>query len=127
MTKTELLLRSVLGPYRRDIRPFVYAAECIIRQSFSVNAPIESILVTKDIYPKVALTLQIQPESAAQQIERIANDCWDLGDRDRLYVILGKEPPLCPPPREMLIYFAAFSYYGIPFQQAMDQQLATMF
>ncbi len=127
MTKTELLLRSVLGPCRRGLQPFVYAIEYIIQQSFSINVPIENICVTKDIYSRVALTLQIQPESAARQIERIANDCWDIDDRDRLYAILGKKPMFCPSPREMLIYFAAFSFYGVPFQKAMDLHLAAIF
>lgn len=127
MTKTELLVRSVIGPCRRDIRPFVYAAECIIQQSFAIQAPIENIHVTRDIYPKVAQILHVQPESVTRQIERIANHCWDAGDQNRLYAILGKVPPLCPPPREMLIYFAAYSYYGMPFQKAMDRQLAVMF
>ncbi len=127
MTKTEILVRSVLGPCRRDIRPFVCAVECIIKATFAVNMPIENIHITKDIYSQVAQILHMQPESASRQIERIANHIWDTGDRDRLYAILGKEPMLCPPPREILLYFAAFSFYGIPFQQAMDQQLAALF
>lgn len=127
MTRSEALVRSVLGPRRREIRPFVYAIECIIRHSFAINCPIEDIQVSKVIYPEVAKLLSIRNHTAARQIQRIANNCWEQGDREQLNQILGGPLPLCPPPHDMLFYFAAFSFYGLPFQEVMRQELAAIF
>lgn len=127
MTNPEALVRSVLGPCRRGIAPFTCAIECVIERSFVVGTPMEDILITKDIYPRVAEMLHMRPTSAARQIERISNACWDIGDRSRLYEILGKNPLVCPTPKEMLFYFAAYSFYGIPYSQAIDRQLISIF
>lgn len=127
MTRSEALVRSVLGPCRRGIRPFVFAVELVIEHSFAIDYPIEDLQVTKVIYPEVARLLKMKRESVGRQIERIANDCWDRGDRARLNEILGTELPFCPPPREMLFYFAAYAYYGLPFHEVMKQQLAAIF
>lgn len=127
MTRSEALVRSVLGPCRKGIRPFVCAIECIVQRSFVIDYPIEDIQVTKVIYPEVARLLNMRPNAAARQIERIANDCWDRGDRERLNEILGGPLPSCPPPHEMLFYFAAYSYYSLPFRQVMERELALMF
>lgn len=127
MTPSEVLVRSVLGPCRKKIRPFACAIDCVIQHSFAIEEPIEDILVTKDIYPEVAKLLHMSPESAARQIERISNDCWNLGDRERLNRILGGAFPDCPTPRDMLFYFAAYTYFGVPFRQAMDRKFANLF
>lgn len=127
MTTSEALVRSVLGPCRRGIRPFVCAIEQVVRLSFAAGVSIETIRVTKDVYPLVARELHMKPEAASRQIERIANDCWDSGDRERLNAILGAELQVCPSPREMLFYFAAYTHYGIPFREAIQQELAAMF
>lgn len=124
MTRSEALVRSVLGPCRRGIRPFACAIECVIRHSFAIDYPIEDIQVTKVIYPEVARLLNMRPGAAARQIERIANDCWDRGDRERLNEIFGGELPVCPPPHDMIFYFAAYTFYGQPFRRVMERQYA---
>lgn len=126
MSQSEVLVRLVLGSFRKGTRPFVCAIECVIRHSFAIDYPIEDIQVTKVIYPEVAKLLNMRPGAAARQIERIANDCWDRGDRERLNEIFGRELPVCPPPRDMIFYFAAYAYYGQSFRQVMKRQYAMM-
>lgn len=54
MSKSELLVRSILGPIRSDIRPLVYAIEIASDLLFVQKVSWDDIRVTKDIYPSVA-------------------------------------------------------------------------
>ena len=58
MSKSELLVRSILGPIRSDIRPLVYAIEIASDLLFVQKVSWDDIRVTKDIYPSVAKQLK---------------------------------------------------------------------
>ena len=53
MSKSELLVRSILGPIRSDIRPLVCDRNRL-RPLFVQKVSWDDIRVTKDIYPSVA-------------------------------------------------------------------------
>lgn len=96
MTKTEMDIRSVLGPAGGSIRPLAAASDLFARRMFEERMDSEDIFLTKDIYPIVAVWLQKKPGATGRAIERLAARCWDLGDRGRLSEIAGKnlrEPP----------------------------------
>ena len=54
MTKSEALIRTILGPVRRDIRPLAYAVDITAGYLFVRNIPMEEIHITKQIYPAVS-------------------------------------------------------------------------
>lgn len=126
MTRSNMLIRSVLGVKRGNISPFATAVDCLIRRSFCAGLSPEDISVSS-ICDETAEILSCSPGAATRQIQRIANACWDVGDREALNRIIGKELEVCPSPREMLIYFAAYSYYGVPYHEAIEAQLAKLF
>jgi len=126
MTRSEALVRSVLGPCRRGIRPFVCAIDRTIEHSFAINSPIEDLQVSKVVYTEVARHLNISWGAATRQIERIANDCWARGNRERLNEIFGRPLPSRPPPRDMLFYFAAYTFYGVSFHELIEQHLTPL-
>ena len=105
MTRSEALVRSVLGPCRRGIRPFVCAIDRTIEHSFAINSPIEDLQVSKVVY---------------------TNDCWARGNRERLNEIFGRPLPSRPPPRDMLFYFAAYTFYGVSFHELIEQHLTPL-
>ena len=84
MTKTEMDIRSVLGPAGGSIRPLAAASDLFARRMFEERMDSEDIFLTKDIYPIVAVWLQKKPGATGRAIERLAARCWDLGDRGRL-------------------------------------------
>lgn len=127
MTKTEAIVRSVLGPSGGDVRPLVFASDLFAQRMFVENIPMDDIKVTKEIYPYVAKLLKKRAGAATKSVERLANRCWDLGDRERLNEIAGKVLRTCPVPRDVLVYFAFYSYLDIPFYKAIEQRPALLF
>lgn len=119
MTKTEMDIRSVLGPAGGSIRPLAAASDLFARRMFEERMDSEDIFLTKDIYPIVAVWLQKKPGATGRAIERLAARCWDLGDRGRLSEIAGKNLREPPAPRDIMIYFAWYSHKGIPYFEAM--------
>ena len=55
MTKTEMDIRSVLGPAGGSIRPLAAASDLFARRMFEERMDSEDIFLTKDIYPIVAV------------------------------------------------------------------------
>ena len=57
MTNTEAIIRTILGPIRRDTRPLACSVDCLSELLFVQKIPMDEIMVTKDIYPEVAKQL----------------------------------------------------------------------
>lgn len=71
MTKTEMDIRSVLGPAGGSIRPLAAASDLFARRMFEERMDSEDIFLTKDIYPIVAVWLQKKPGATGRAIERL--------------------------------------------------------
>ena len=127
MTKTESIIRAILGPTRRDIRPLAYSVDLMAELLFDQKISMDEIRVTKYIYPCTAKRFRKKPDTAARCVERLANDCWDEGDRDYLAQIIGRRLQDIREPRDMLFYLAFYSRLGIPFYEAIGQQPALLF
>lgn len=127
MTKTEGIVRSVLGPSGGDVRPLVFASDLFAQRMFIEQIPMDDIQVTKSIYPYAAKLLKKRTSATTKSVERLANRCWDMGDRERLCEIAGKVLRACPTPKDVLVYFAFYSYLDTPFYQAIDQRPALLF
>ena len=127
MSKTEMIIRSVLGPSGGDIRPMAVASDIFAKRMFEEHIHMDDIQLTKDIYPSAAAILGKKPKSVGRKVERIANRCWDYGDRRRLIEIAGRELLTPPTVKDCLIYFAFYSYKGIPFFEAIDQEPSLLF
>lgn len=123
----ELVIRSIIGPAGIDIRPLAYAVELTGRLLFDEKVAIDDIKVTKDVYLDVARRLGKKRGAVSRRIERLANYCWDKGDRDRLEQIIGRRLRCCPPPREMLVYLAYYACLGVPYYKAIEREPALMF
>ncbi len=54
MTKTEAVIRSILGAVRADIRPLACAVDIAVDLMFIRGVPMDDIYVTDDIYPEAA-------------------------------------------------------------------------
>ena len=103
MTKTEMDIRSVLGPAGGSIRPLAAASDLFARRMFEERM------------------------DSGRAIERLAARCWDLGDRGRLSEIAGKNLREPPAPRDIMIYFAWYSHKGIPYFEAMKGKQPLLF
>lgn len=63
MTNTEAIIRTILGPIRRDTRPLACSVDCLSELLFVQKIPMDEIMVTKDIYPEVAKQLNKNPRT----------------------------------------------------------------
>lgn len=73
MTKSELLIRSILGAVGRDIRPLSCAVDVTEELLFVKHIPMDDIQVTKLVYPLVAKQLHKSNDAVSRGIERLAN------------------------------------------------------
>ena len=71
MTNTEAIIRTILGPIRRDTRPLACSVDCLSELLFVQKIPMDEIMVTKDIYPEVAKQLNKNPRTISRSVERL--------------------------------------------------------
>lgn len=119
MSNVEAIVKSVLANDNIDLRPFILTIETAIKCSFAVGVAIENIKVRNEIYPMVASSLEKNPEAVAKQVERTANRCWDKGNLESMRKIMGNKPEIPMKPKDTVIYFAAYAFYGIPYRQVI--------
>ena len=102
MTNTEAIIRTILGPIRRDTRPLACSVDCLSELLFVQKIPMDEIMVTKDIYPEVAKQLNKNPRTISRSVERLVLCCWEEGNRAYLAKIIGRNLTTLREPREML-------------------------
>lgn len=87
----------------------VIMAECL-----ALKEP-EDILVTKDLYPRIAHELGCSVSAAEKQIYSAVNSCWMDGSNDALTLLSGKRLTHRPKALQLLIYCAHFYLYEMPY------------
>lgn len=134
MTKSETVIRSILGAVRSDIRPLAYAVDIAIQLMFHDGIPMDDIYVTDDIYPDVAKLVKDRrgkPSSAktvSRRIERLANRCWDtLVERELVLEYIGAPLNDISAPRDIIFYLAFYVHLDTPFFLAIQRQPALLF
>ena len=121
MQKPELLLYSILGPIRSDVRPLACAIEITEQLLFVQHLPMENIKAMAHIYSRVAERLQKQTATVAKAIERLTPLCWDaLVLNNLLPTYIGDTSMQMPPPRTLIIYFAVYVHFKMPFSLAVE-------
>ena len=134
MTKTETVIRSILGAVRMDIRPLAYAVDIAIELMFNQGIAMDDIAVTNDIYPYVAQKMRnasgATPTNKAisRRIERLANECWDtLVARELVTKYIGNPLSDIRAPRDMIFYLAFYTHLDTPFFTAIGRYPLLLF
>ena len=70
MTKTETLLRALLGPIRDDVRPLAAVIDYVAALLFKEGVPMDDVRVTKTVYPAVAEQLGKPVTAVSRSVER---------------------------------------------------------
>lgn len=120
MTKETILIRSILGPTRRDIFPMACAVEIVKKLLFCRKIPLDDIRMTKDIYPAVARQTKKSCQAVARQIERTGNLCWESMDEGQKMQYIGKAIKDIQGPRDMIFYLAFYSYFHKPYYEILE-------
>lgn len=112
------LIRSILGPRRRNIKELVYAIQEAGELLFIKRIAMDDICVMKDIYPNVARKMGKGIKTVSRQIERLGNLCWEELSREDRQRYIGKELRDIQGPRDMIFYLAFYvhfqkSYYEV--------------
>ena len=133
-TKTEAVIRSILGAVRADIRPLAYTVGAAINLMFVQKIPMDDIYVMDDIYPDVAKRVKNRhgkpssPKTVSRRVERLANLCWDtLVARNLVLEYLGVPLKNIRAPRDMIFYLAFYVYLDTLFFVAIQKQPALLF
>ena len=134
MTKTEAVIRSILGAARVDIRPLVHAVDITISLLFTQGIPMDDLHVTDNIYPAAARLAKgrcgnpASPGAVSRRIERLANLCWDtLVERNLVLEYIGTPLKDIRAPRDMIFYLAFYIYFDTPFFMVIQKQPALLF
>lgn len=134
MTKTESVIRSILGAVGMDIRPLACAVDIAADLMFVQGIAMDDIHVTDDIYPEVAKLVKNRygrtpsTQAVTRQIERLGNKCWDaLVSRDLVRNYLGKPLNDIRAPRDIIIYLAYYVHLDTPFFIAIENNSALLF
>ena len=134
MTKTEAVIRSILGAAKPDIRPLAYAVDAAMNLMFVRKIPMDDIRVTDDIYHDVAKLVNgrrgkpSSPKTVSRRIERLANLCWDaLVERGLVLEYIGAPLKNIRAPRDMIFYLAFYVYFDAPFFTVIQKQPALLF
>lgn len=128
MTKSEAIIRSILGVSRMNINPLVYSIEVALDLMFNKNIPMDDILVSKDIYPAVAKKLNKSACAVSRQVERLANVCWDaIAKRKLIMKYIGADINDIQAPKDIIFYLAFYVYFDLPFFTVIERQPALLF
>ena len=134
MTKSESVIRSILGAVRVDIRPLAFAVDTAVDLMFVQGIPMDDIFVTDDIYPKAAEHFRKRsgkastPKAVARRIERLSNLCWDtIVSRELVMDYIGAQIKDIRAPRDIIFYLAFYVYFDKPFFTVIAKQPALLF
>ncbi|MCI8591906.1 MAG: hypothetical protein HFI88_06070 [Lachnospiraceae bacterium] len=125
--KETALMREVFGPGRKGVQTLAYAVCEAGKLLFEERVAMDDILVTKDIYPKVASRLGKDRRNVARQIERLANQCWDGMDGAQKRKYIGKELKDIRAPRDMIFYLAFYVRFGQGFYKMVEKNPELLF
>ena len=122
MNESEKTIRRILGPMQSDIRPFVCAVEQIRKLMFEDGMNLSDIVLSRDVYPAVAVMLNKSDAAISRQALRIANMCWALFDKNDVLKeqYIGKNISDINAPRDMFFYFAYYLQYDQPFYKILE-------
>lgn len=128
MTKSELLVRSILGAVRADIRPLTYAIDIAEELLFVQHISMNDIRVTKDVYPQAARQVKRSTAATSRCIERLANLCWDsLAEKELNLQYIGRTLGDIRAPRDLIIYLAFYLHFGRPFFEVITDRPSLIF
>lgn len=122
MINSEILLRTIFGPIRSDIRPLAFAVDITDDLLFTRHIPMDDIRFTKHVYPDVAKLLHRKPGTTSRCIERLAHLCWDaLNQQGQVFHYLGRSVPYPPDPCQLLVFLAVYAHLHVPFFTVVEQ------
>lgn len=127
MTKSECIIRSIIGAERTSIRALALAIDIAADLLFSQGIPMDEIAVSKDIYPMVAKQIGKSLPTTARRIERTANLCTDVLDDTLAEQYIGRPLAFRPPPRALIIYLAFYLHFGEPFFKVIEREPVLLF
>ena len=122
MTKTETLLRALLGPVREDIRPLA-AVDYVAGLLFVEEMQLDDVRITKRVYPAVAKQLGKPATAISRSVERLTARCWSDGDPELLQTILGRKVLAPYSPRETVICLAYYVHYDCSMHEVLRRRL----
>ena len=124
MTKTETLLRALLGPIRDDVRPLAAVIDYVAALLFKEGVPMDDVRVTKTVSPAVAEQLGKPVTAVSRSVERLCARCWSDGDPELLRIILGRKVSAPYSPRETVICLAYYVHHGESMHEVLRKSLS---
>lgn len=123
MTKTETLLRALLGPVREDIRPLAAVVDHVAGLLFVEGVQLDDVRITKRVYPAVAKQLGKPVTAISRSVERLTARCWSDGDPELWQAILGRKILTPYSPRETVICLAYYVHYDCSMHEVLRRRL----
>lgn len=121
LSKSEQLLYFILGLRKNNILPAAYTLDFLVDLIFRQNIPVSNIMITKMVYPKVAVSLHKSSAAIEKSVQRLIRQFWDTAAEKNLLMPLFGRPALAEPSvSEILFYLAFLLYTEKPFFSLLD-------
>ena len=128
MTKTEAVIRSILGAVRADIRPLACAVDIAVDLMFIRGIPMDDIYVEAAKNFNKMSVASYSAKTVSRRIERLSNLCWDtVVSRGLVTEYIGAPIRDIHAPRDMIFYLAFYVYFDAPFFAVIRQRPALLF
>ena len=85
------LIRCIIGPGRHEVQTFACAVKITMYQLFHEKTAQDDIVVTRDIYSRVAEQLGKGERTVSRQIQRMGNLCWEHFGTGGQKTYIGRE------------------------------------
>ena len=121
------LIRCIIGPGRHEVQTFACAVKITMYLLFHEKTAQDDIVVTRDIYSRVAEQLGKGERTVSRQIQRMGNLCWEHLGTEGQKTYTGREMKDIHAPSDMLFYLAYYSYFGKPYYEVLEKQPGLLF
>ena len=127
MTRTERLIRSIIGDSRCGLRPIVCASDLIAMLILNRHISLEDIQAER-VYAHTARQTGLSPGAAAMRVQRFCRLCWAcMEEQGLIFPYIGRIPPKRPKPCFLIGYLAFYACYHISYFEAIDCDRTLLF
>ena len=124
MSKSEAVIRRILGTERINVLPLSYAIEITAHCLLIQHMRMDDWMMERDVYSVAAKRLHKDPVTVTRNITRAANRC-----RDKIKAegwsgrYIGEMVKDIGDPNMMIKYLAYYAYYDRPYYEVIGKRL----
>lgn len=123
MSKSEAVIRRILGTERINVLPLSYAVEITAHRLFIQHMRMDDLKMDRDVYSAAAERLHKDPVAVTRNITRAANRCRDKIEAEGWSSrYIGETLSDIGDPNMVIKYLAFYAYYDKPYFEVISKR-----